>query len=103
MNPKTSPSSSASIIALIKEHLPTLEERFSVADLAVFGSVARGQARADSDVDVLVRFTGPATSSDYFGLQFYLEDLLGRPVDLVTDKALRPELRPFVEQEALHV
>lgn len=38
-----------------------------------------------------------------FGVQFYLEDLLGRPVDLVTDKALRRELRPYVEQEALNV
>ncbi len=39
----------------------------------------------------------------YFGLQFYLEDLLGRPVDLVTERALRPELRPYVEREAIHV
>jgi hypothetical protein len=37
------------------------------------------------------------------GVQFSLEDLLGRPVALVTDKALRPELRPFIEQEAVHV
>ncbi len=48
-------------------------------------------------------FDGPATSARYFGLQFYLEDLLGVPVDLVTDQALRPELRPYVEQEAIHV
>ena len=48
-------------------------------------------------------FDGPATVERYFGVQFFLEDLLGRPVDLVTDKALRPELRPFVEKEAVHV
>jgi predicted nucleotidyltransferase len=54
-------------------------------------------------VDILVAFDGPATSERYFGVQFYLEDLLGRPVDLVTDKALRPELRPYVEREAVHV
>ena len=57
----------------------------------------------DSDIDVLVTFDGPATVERYFGVQFFLEDLLGRPVDLVTDKALRPELRPFVEKEAVHV
>jgi|AntDeeMetagen285_2_1112576.scaffolds.fasta_scaffold06514_3 hypothetical protein len=91
------------IIPLIRQHFPALQERFNVADLAVFGSVARGQAREDSDVDVLVRFKGTATSADYFGLQFYLEDLLGRDVDLVTDKALRAELRPFVERDARHV
>ncbi|WP_242467446.1 nucleotidyltransferase family protein [Thiocapsa imhoffii] len=42
-------------------------------------------------------------SGRYFGVQFYLEDLLGRPVDLVTRKSLRPELAPHVEREALHV
>ena len=91
------------LIALIREHLPALETQFNVADLAIFGSTARGQARQDSDVDILVQFRGPATSSDYFGLQFYLEDLLGKRIDLVTDKALRAELRPFVEKDALHV
>ena len=60
-------------------------------------------ARADSDIDILVSFYGPATSARYLGAQFFLEDLLGRPVDLVTDKALRPELRPLVEREAAHV
>ncbi len=39
----------------------------------------------------------------YFGVQFYLEDLLDAPVDLVTEKALRPELRPSIEQEAIYV
>ena len=77
--------------------------RFGVTELALFGSTARGTARPDSDVDVLVSFDGPATSQRYFGVQFYLEDLLGRPVDLVTAKALRPELRPYVEREATHV
>ena len=69
----------------------------------MFGSTARDTARVDSDIDVLVSFDGPATSERYFGVQFFLEDLLGRPVDLVTDKALRPELRPFIEKEAVHV
>ena len=43
------------------------------------------------------------TRDDVLGAQFYMEDLLGRPVDLVTDKALRAELRPHVEREAIHV
>lgn len=94
---------SSNIVAQIRHHLPVLEERFNVVDLAVFGSVARGQATEASDIDILVGFKGPASSSDYFGLQFYLEDLLGKPVDLVTDKALRPELRPFIEKDAFHV
>ena len=75
--------------------------------LALFGSVAHGTARPDIDIDIdldiLVSFDGPATSQHCFGVQFFLEDLLGRPVDLVTDKALRAQLRPFVEREAVHV
>lgn len=87
----------------LRAHMPELRERFGVRDLALFGSTSRATAGAESDIDTLVAFDGPATSGRYFGLQFYLEDLRGRPVDLVTDKALRPELRPFVEREAIHV
>ena len=54
-------------------------------------------------MDVLVAFDGPATAARYSGVQFHLEDLLGRPVDIVGEKALRAELRPFVEREAVHV
>jgi uncharacterized protein len=88
---------------LLAEHKEHLSRRYGVTALALFGSTARGDAREDSDVDILVSFDGPATSERYFGVQFYLEDLLGHPVDLVTDKALRPEIRPYVEREAVHV
>ena len=88
---------------LLRAHKLALAERFGVTSLALFGSFARDQATDRSDVDVLVRFNGPATSKTYFGVQFYIEDLLDRPVDLVTEKALRPELRPYVEREAVHV
>ena len=91
------------VLAALREHKAALVERFGVAGLALFGSFARGDAGADSDVDILVRFDGPATSKSYFGAQFYIEDLLGRPVDPVTDKAPRAEFRPYVEQEAIHV
>ena len=91
------------ILDKLQAHKQTLAERFGVTGLALFGSYARGQAAGSSDVDILVSFDGPATSKTYFGVQFYLEDLLGCPVDLVTEKALRPELRPYVEREAVYV
>jgi uncharacterized protein len=93
----------ASAIALLKQNKAALTERFGVTELALFGSTARDAARDDSDVDILVAFAGPATSQNYFGVQFYLEDLFGCPVDLVTKKALRPELRSFVEKDAIRV
>lgn len=93
----------ADALERLQAHKAHLAREFGVIDLAVFGSVARGDAGARSDIDILVRFDGPATSRRYFGVQFYLEDLLGRSVDLITDKALRPELRPYIEREAVHV
>jgi uncharacterized protein len=91
------------ILELLTQCKPTLGARFGVTHIALFGSTVRDAALADSDIDVLVSFDGPATSERYFGVQFFLEDLLCRPIDLVTDKALRAELRPFIEKEAIHV
>lgn len=68
------------VLDRLKSHMPEIKERFGVRDLALFGSISRATAGAESDVDTLVAFDGPATSGRYFGLQFYLEDLLGRPV-----------------------
>lgn len=91
------------VLPLLAQHKDELTKRFGIARLALFGSTARDTADSGSDVDILVGFNGPATSDRYFGVQFYLEDLLGCQVDLVTEKALRPELRPFIEREAIHV
>ena len=91
------------VLQLLTQHKPDLVRLFGITDLALFGSTIRDTARADSDVDVLVSFDGPATAKRYFGVQFYLEDLLGCPIDLVTDKALRPQLKPYIEATAIHV
>ncbi len=91
------------LLALLAAHKPVLAERFGVRRLALFGSFARGTAREDSDVDVLVQFAGPPTGDQYFGVQFYLEDLLGRAVDVVSETALRERLRPYVERDAIAI
>lgn len=90
-------------LKLLTEQFAEIRQRFGVRRLALFGSTARDEANTDSDVDILVEFEGKADSSRYFGLLFYLEDRLGCPLDLVTDKALRPEIRPFVEKDAIYV
>ena len=91
------------VVDALRAHRETLAERFDVAELALFGSFARDRATDSSDIDVLVGFDGPATSKSYFGVQFYLEDLFGRRVDLVTTRALRTRFRRRVEHDAVHV
>ena len=93
----------ARALELLAQSKPILAARYGVTQLALFGSMARNAAGAASDLDILVSFDGPATSERYFGVQFYLEDLTGLPVDLVTDKALRAELRPYIERDAVRV
>ncbi|MCW5203413.1 nucleotidyltransferase family protein [Desulfobulbus sp. US4] len=90
-------------IKLLTQCKQELQKRFGVSKLLLFGSTVRDTATDASDVDILVAFAGPTNSKRYFGLLFYLEDLLECTVDLVTEKALRPELRPFVEKEGLTV
>lgn len=90
-------------LSLLTNCKSELQSRYGVTKLALFGSTARDSANNQSDVDVLVSFDGPATSERYFGVLFFLEDLMGCPVDLVTDKALRPELRPYIEREQVSV
>ena len=80
-----------------------LRTEFGVAALYVFGSVARGDARSDSDVDVLVEFDGPPTFARFMDLKALLEDTLGAHVDLVTRAALRSQLKPRIEAEARRV
>ena len=90
-------------LEILSKIKPELVERFGVTRLALFGSTAVDKARPDSDVDIVVAFDGPATSKRYFGVQFLLEDELGHPVDLVTEKAMWSELRPYIEREAINV
>jgi hypothetical protein len=78
-------------------------KRLGVKSLDVFGSLARGEAQPDSDVDLLVEFEGSATFDRFMDLKFFLEDLLQRRVDLVTRAALNPRIRSTVEGEAIRV
>ncbi len=88
---------------MLSQLKPELIKRFGVTRLALFGSTVRGEAKEGSDIDILISFDGPASSKQFFGVQFLLEDELGQPIDLVTEKALRPELKTFIESEAINV
>lgn len=83
--------------------IPHLKDDLGVTGLWVFGSVCRGTAQESSDVDLIVEFNGPATFNLYMDLKELLEAELGLRVDLVTRRAIRPELRASIEQEAVRV
>ena len=91
------------ILSVLTAHKDTLARRFGIAELAVFGSFARDRATDDSNLDVLVRFDGPIHWERYFGAQFYLEDHLGRPADLVIEKDLLHKVWSQVEREVVNV
>ncbi len=90
-------------LAVLTKLKPQLQKQFGVSELALFGSAARDELRPDSDIDVLVKFDDVASSTRYFGVQFAIEDAMRMPVDLVTETALRRELRPYVERERIRV
>jgi hypothetical protein len=90
-------------IKILAEHMGEIRQRFDVQSLAIFGSVVRGEARTDSDLDVLVTFRYPPGIFGFLDLKEYLEQLLFCPVDLVTEKALKKQLRENILREAVHV
>lgn len=88
--------------SILREAMPELEQEFGVESLAVFGSVARGDAEASSDVDLLVRFRGePPGLFEYVRLERHLSELLDRSVDLVMESALKPRLRDRILAESV--
>jgi uncharacterized protein len=90
------------ILTLLRFHQAELQN-LGIRSLSVFGSVARGEAMPDSDIDLLVELEPPLTFDRYIQAKFYLEDLLGRPVDLVMPEMFKPRARPFAEKEAIRV
>jgi predicted nucleotidyltransferase len=93
----------ADVLKVLRDHQQQVRAQFGAQHLALFGSGARDELRDDSDIDVLVELEAAATLSRYFGLEDYLEALLGRPVDLVTDRGLKPRARRHVERDLIRV
>ncbi len=90
------------VIRTLQEHMAEIRG-YGVSRLAIFGSIARGEERPDSDVDILVEFSIPIGLFEFARTQRYLEQLLGRKVDLATPDALRTEMRANILKEAAYV
>ncbi|MBU0476955.1 nucleotidyltransferase family protein [bacterium] len=82
---------------------PNIKKKFKANSILLFGSVARGENRIDSDIDVLVDFKKGADLFDLMGLADYLEHNLHHKVDVVSKNGLREELRSIVEKEAIAI
>jgi len=91
------------IKSILAEHKPELAEKYAVAEIGIFGSVVRGEAREDSDVDVLVEFNRTIGFVTFMKLSFYLEALFGAKVDLVTRNALKPRIGQYIMKEVVYV
>jgi predicted nucleotidyltransferase len=88
------------VLHILREHQKELDG-FGIKTLALFGSLARDEAAASSDADILVEFREPVGLFEFVRLQMYLENLLGRRVDLVTPDALRQSMREQILREAV--
>ncbi len=90
------------LVEVDEAKLAELCRRYQVRELAVFGSAARGEMRPESDIDLLVEFLPEAEIGliEYSGLMLDLSELLGRKVDLVSKRGLKPLIRDAVLREA---
>jgi predicted nucleotidyltransferase len=89
------------VTARMSEEILRVAARRGARNVRVFGSRARGEAGAESDVDLLVEMEPGRSLLDLVGLSQDLEELLGRPVDVVTEASLSPHLRGRVQEEAV--
>ncbi|MCJ7508312.1 MAG: nucleotidyltransferase family protein [candidate division Zixibacteria bacterium] len=89
----------------IKETLrrfkPTLKEKFKIREIGIFGSYGRGEESEESDIDILVEFCEPI-GWEFLDLKEFLEEILDKEVDLVTVKALKPQLKDKILREVVY-
>ncbi len=88
---------------IIKRHKEELKEKYGVKEIGIFGSFVREEAREDSDIDILVEFEKPVGFFKFLELEEYLSHLIGRKVDLVSKKALKPHIGKYILKEVVTV
>ena len=90
-------------IEQIKEKIVPILKEHDVSRSALFGSVVRGEDTADSDVDILVEFSKEKSLLDLVGLQFALEDVLRKKVDVITYRSVHRLLKDIIFKEAVPI
>lgn len=88
---------------IINNHKQEISKKYHISEIGVFGSYTRGEQDAESDIDILVSFDKPIGLIKFMRLEFYLSELLGRKVDLVTKDSLKPHIGSVILREAQYV
>ncbi|MBZ4686564.1 MAG: uncharacterized protein PWQ96_1221 [Clostridia bacterium] len=89
------------ILDKLSQSMPYLQQCFNVKRIGFFGSYARGENKPDSDIDILIEFFEPI-GWEFVELKDYLEKLFGKNVDLVTENALKPQLKKRILNEVIY-
>ncbi len=84
------------ILRILRDEMPFLKEKYNVVNCGLFGSYSGGEPDLKSDIDLLVQFKKPVGFFGFIELEDYLSEKLGAKVDLVTEDALKPLIRPYV-------
>lgn len=88
---------------IIREHKKEMKEKYGVKEIGIFGSLVRGEMKEESDVDILVEFEKPIGFFKFLELEEYLSNLIGKKVDLVSKKALKPYIGKYILEEVITV
>ncbi|MDU9376963.1 hypothetical protein McpSp1_16070 [Methanocorpusculaceae archaeon Sp1] len=90
------------VLQKLEENLPEIRERFGIERIGIFGSVSRGEDTPDSDIDILYLFEkGRGGMNDIIPLERYLEEILGRKVDMVSMNYISPLIEPYIREDAI--
>lgn len=90
-------------LELINQNFEELKSNFGVKRIAIFGSTARGESTKKSDIDIIVEFNRPIGFFTFIKLESYLQEILGKKVDLATKNSLKPGIKKTVLKEAIYV
>jgi predicted nucleotidyltransferase len=90
------------ILRVLREELPSLHDVYGVKRIGLFGSFARGEQNVESDIDLLVQFERPIGFFKFIALEDHLSEKIGRKVELVTEEALKPIVKPSIMKEVVY-
>ncbi len=90
------------ILQTLRRHQPELQRKYPVSRIGVFGSYARGEATAESDIDLAIEFSGPM-GLNFVAMANEIEDLFGIKTDVVPKRSIKADYLPYVEKDIIYV